>query len=248
MSFSKKVDTFVPTPLQIRDIFIFCNIFLPKPSDIAWVYLANTWGFHEVANFQSLKFFYQSQVHGMSINLCKIVYINSGKKLNSFYFCMSASCLILESLRRVLSFICFTIFPSKTQRYRVGLPCKYLRCPIFMVLKKFTKARCMVYLYITLLHTPSVFTTNYIIPIFISFITKLKTTVTERQSHCISLIDNATLPVKNIKGTVSRDFFSWISFLKAIEYLLGPFQIFSKICVDNRRSRCTTGVTDSSGK
>jgi hypothetical protein len=123
----KKARYFWTYPLTIRHNFIFYNIFLPKPSDIAWVYLANTWGFHEVANFQSLKFFYQSQVHGMSINLCEIVYINSGKKLNSFYFCMSASCWMLESLWRVLSFIFYTICLPKTQRYRVGLPYKYLR-------------------------------------------------------------------------------------------------------------------------
>jgi hypothetical protein len=30
--------------------------------------------------------------------------------------------------------------------------------------------------------------------------------------------------------------------------LLGPFQIFSKICGDIRKSRCTTGINDTGGK
>ena len=29
---------------------------------------------------------------------------------------------------------------------------------------------------------------------------------------------------------------------------LGPFQIFSKIREDNRKSRCTTGINDTGGK
>ncbi len=29
---------------------------------------------------------------------------------------------------------------------------------------------------------------------------------------------------------------------------LGPFQIFSKICGDIRKSRCTTGINDTGGK
>ncbi len=55
-----------------------------------------------------------------------------------------------------------------------------------------------------------------------------------------------------VKGTVSRDFcfrfFSWITFPQAPDNTLGSFRIFSKIRGDIHKSRCTTGVNNTSGK
>ncbi len=43
-------------------------------------------------------------------------------------------------------------------------------------------------------------------------------------------------------------FFSWISFPPAPEYCIRTFQIFSKSRRDICKSRCTTGINDTSGK
>jgi hypothetical protein len=56
-----------------------------------------------------------------------------------------------------------------------------------------------------------------------------------------------------LKGTVSRDFLLLIFFRESVSpqpqsVPLGPFQIFSKICGDIRKSRCTTGINDTGGK
>jgi hypothetical protein len=56
-----------------------------------------------------------------------------------------------------------------------------------------------------------------------------------------------------LKGTVSGDFFSCGCFHKSVSAQpqsipLGPFQIFSKIRRNIRKSRCTTGINDTSGK
>jgi hypothetical protein len=55
------------------------------------------------------------------------------------------------------------------------------------------------------------------------------------------------------KGTVSRDFLLLVFFTNQFPPLpqsipLGPFQIFSKIRGDIRKSRCTTGINDAGGK
>jgi hypothetical protein len=43
-------------------------------------------------------------------------------------------------------------------------------------------------------------------------------------------------------------FSTWISFYQAPDYIIpGLFRIFSKIRVDIRSSRCTTGVVDTGG-
>jgi hypothetical protein len=58
---------------------------------------------------------------------------------------------------------------------------------------------------------------------------------------------------KNVKGTVSRDFFSSGFFHESVSSQpqsipLRLFQIFSKIHGDIRKSRCTTGINDTGGK
>jgi hypothetical protein len=54
------------------------------------------------------------------------------------------------------------------------------------------------------------------------------------------------------KGTVSQDFWLQIfydsSSFKPLKITLGSFQIFSIICGDIRKSRCTTGITYNGGK
>ncbi len=54
------------------------------------------------------------------------------------------------------------------------------------------------------------------------------------------------------KGTVSQDF-NFCFFHESVSpqpqsIPLGPFQIFSKMCEDVRKSRCTTGINDTGGK
>jgi hypothetical protein len=56
-----------------------------------------------------------------------------------------------------------------------------------------------------------------------------------------------------LKGTVSRDFLLLVFFRESFSLQpqsipLGPFQIFSKIRGDIRKSRCTTGINDTGGK
>jgi len=55
-----------------------------------------------------------------------------------------------------------------------------------------------------------------------------------------------------LKGTVLR-FFASGFFHESVSpqpqrIPLGPFQSFPKICGDIRKSRCTTGINDTSGK
>ncbi len=56
-----------------------------------------------------------------------------------------------------------------------------------------------------------------------------------------------------LKGTVSRDFLLQVFFHespspKPLKIKVGSFRIFSKIRGDIRKSRCTTGVSDTGGK
>jgi hypothetical protein len=63
---------------------------------------------------------------------------------------------------------------------------------------------------------------------------------------------HSILGYNDFKGTVSRDFlllvFVMNHFPPAPEYPIRPFQIFSKIREDIRKSRCTTAIKDTGGK
>ncbi len=66
--------------------------------------------------------------------------------------------------------------------------------------------------------------------------------------YCSSI----TPVTRPFKGTVSRDFLLLV-FYESVSpqpqsIPLGPFRIFSKICGDIRKSRCTTSINDTSGK
>jgi hypothetical protein len=56
----------------------------------------------------------------------------------------------------------------------------------------------------------------------------------------------------NLKGHCHEIFFFRYfhesSYPKHLKIKLGSFQIFSKICGDIRKSRCTTGINDTGGK
>ena len=58
--------------------------------------------------------------------------------------------------------------------------------------------------------------------------------------------------ISNLKGQCHEIFCFWF-FYESVSpqprsIPLGPFQIFSKICGDIRKSRCTTGINDTDGK
>jgi hypothetical protein len=75
--------------------------------------------------------------------------------------------------------------------------------------------------------------------------------INSNQVYFLLCHENINMLSEILKGTVSRDFLLLVFLMNQLPpspRVLGPFRIFSKICGDNRNSRCTTGINDTGGK